>query len=281
MLLRSALADLAQSTRFPIVFGGFTRGDRIVVTELVGNRRDTLRGLVVSTGCGLGGRVLQEGRPRLTPDYGAARTITHDYDRPVLAEGITALFAIPVTVGPSIGAVLYGGLRTSLSIGGVSIDPAMAVARELAGRLAGRARAAHGAGARHDHGDDTLGSPGGLQAAEVEELRRLYADVRGIAVDTADPRLRDRLEALERRIAGLVNGGARAGGTSPPHGRLTARESDVLSLVALGYTNAAIGRTIGVTEATVKSYMNSAMHKLGATTRYEAVAVARRLRLMP
>lgn len=275
-LLQETLADLARRTRFPIVFGGFSRGDSVVVTHLVGNRKDTLRGLVVRNGWGLGGRVLQEGRPRLTSDYGTSRVITHDYDQPVLAEGITTMFALPVAVGGSVRAVLYGALRTAGSIGGVSLDPAVSVAQEFAARLAqlDAPRATPSPGEAPAH-------PRGLDAAPLEELRRVYADLRTIAAGIDDPSVRARLELLEHRLADIA-----AGGTAPVEPddevrRPTSRESDALSLAALGYTNAAIGETMGVTEATVKSYMNSAMRKLGATTRFEAVAVARRLRLLP
>lgn len=111
LLLRAALANLTQRTHFPIVFGGLVEKDHVIVSQLVGNRQHTLRGLAVRSGWGLGGRVLQEGLPRLTSNYQASRAITHDYNAPVLAEGINTLLAIPVMVGPSVRAVLYGGLQ--------------------------------------------------------------------------------------------------------------------------------------------------------------------------
>lgn len=276
-LLTAALGDLAGRTRFPIVFGGFVDDERVVVSQLLGNKRDTLRGLVVQSGWGLGGRVLRERRPRLTNDYGASRAITHDYDRPVLAEGITTLFAIPVTVHGTVAAVLYGGLRTQLSIGGISLDQAVAVADGFSTRLA-------------DLGgpSEPSGLPAGLtsreetfSAAQIEELRGVYAELRGIAARTRDPDLRAQMDAVEARIAALVNGDQTT--IQRGHevkGQLTRRERDALSVVALGYSNASVGRTLGVTESTVKSYLNSAMHKLGATTRFEAVAIARRTGLL-
>jgi len=276
--LRGALAELARRTHFPIVFGGFANGDHVVVSQLVGNRRDTLKGLAVHAGWGLGGRVLQEGRPRLTSNYGASRVITHDYDIPVLAEGISTLLAIPVIVGSSVRAVLYGGLRTSLSIGEVSIDPATRVARELAATLS------RTAGPIPKAGDLAAESPTAeeIGSARLEELRSLFADVRGVVNRLTDPQLRAELEAIERRIGIVARGDdTRETDARGPQVALTSREVDVLSLVALGSSNAAVGRTLGVTEATVKSYMNAAMRKLGAATRYEAVAIARRLRLLP
>lgn len=278
LLLRVALANLAQRTHFPIVFGGFAEKDHVIVSQLVGNRQHTLRGLAVRSGWGLGGRVLQEGRPRLTSNYQASRVITHDYDAPVLAEGINTLLAIPVMVGPSVRAVLYGGLRTSLSIGDVSIEPATKVAQELATALSSSAEATPGTVDLEDYPlqGDQAGS------ARLEELRRLFADVRGITTRLTDPDLRAQLEAIECRITSIASGASAPRPTTPGGSNLlTAREIDVLSLVALGCTNATVGRTLGVTEATVKSYMNAAMRKLGAETRYEAVTLARRLRLLP
>lgn len=276
--LRTALADLKERTGFPIVFGGFIEKEHIVVSQILGNRGDTLRGLTVRTGWGLGGRVLQEGRPRLTANYGQSRNITHEYDRPVLAEGITTLFATPVTVGHSVHAVLYGGLRTSLSMGGVSIDPAVAVARSLAAKLADTSGAARIAS---DDEDDPLHERISGSAI-LEEFRYLYAEVRSITAGLSDPILRAQLEAIQGRMAKITNGDMDIALTPLDRDRrLTARESDVLSLVALGYTNAVVGDKIGVTESTVKSYMNSTMRKLGAATRYEAVAVARKLHLLP
>jgi LuxR family transcriptional regulator, regulator of acetate metabolism len=277
MLLRNAIADLAERARFPIVFGGFANQGHVVVSELVGNRRDSLRGLIVRPGSGLGGRVLLESRPRMTNDYGRSRTITHDYDRPVLAEGITTLLAVPVISDGAVLAVLYGGLRADLPIGGMTIEPAAIVADQLAARLAGTAPVSPSVPERPPAGTHEPAT-----AASTEDLRALYDQVRRIAVHQSDPGLRNQLEAVERSIENLVHGGDDPGprSNSPDH-QLTAREFDVLSLAALGRTNAAIGAIIGVTESTVKSYMNSTMHKLAATTRYEAVAIARRRRLMP
>lgn len=277
--LQKALVRLAQRTHFPIVFGGFADQNRLVVSQLLGNRRESLRGLEVRMGWGLGGRVLQEARPRLTSDYGASRVITHDYDVPVLAEGITSLMAIPVTVGPSVAAVLYGGMRTPLSVGDVSIGPATEVARELATTLSRAPHGAGGAGMLDQQGDSDVidGS------ARVEALRSIFADLRGIKNRLADPELRAELADVEVRITALARGSSdpRTDEDGARALSLTRREVDVLSLVALGCSNATIGRTLGVTVPTVKSYMNAAMRKLDAETRHAAVANARRRGLLP
>ena len=62
---------------------------------------------------------------------------------------------------------------------------------------------------------------------------------------------------------------------------LSARELDVLAQVALGCTNAEAAKRLSLKPETVKSYLRSATAKLGAHTRHEAVAKARRARLLP
>ncbi|MBN9326359.1 MAG: response regulator transcription factor, partial [Cellulomonas sp.] len=56
--------------------------------------------------------------------------------------------------------------------------------------------------------------------------------------------------------------------------RLTAREQEVLALVARGLSNVAIGRELYITEATVKTHLLRAFAKLGVDDRTRAVTVA-------
>ena len=64
------------------------------VTTIVGARTRSIDGLVVHASRGLGGRALVERRPRMTLDYRTSRSITHDYDRAILGEGIATLRAV-------------------------------------------------------------------------------------------------------------------------------------------------------------------------------------------
>jgi DNA-binding NarL/FixJ family response regulator len=57
--------------------------------------------------------------------------------------------------------------------------------------------------------------------------------------------------------------------------RPTAREAEVLALVARGLSNAAIGRELFIAEATVKTHLLRAFAKLGVADRTAAVTVAR------
>lgn len=63
---------------------------------------------------------------------------------------------------------------------------------------------------------------------------------------------------------------------SAPYDHLTAREVDVLKLVAQGQSNKKVGLTLAISEETVKTHMKSILPKLGANDRAHAVALALR-----
>jgi DNA-binding NarL/FixJ family response regulator len=62
--------------------------------------------------------------------------------------------------------------------------------------------------------------------------------------------------------------------------RITARELEVLRLVARGRQNKEIARDLAVTERTVKFHLSAVMRKLGVSNRVEAVSAAIRLGLI-
>jgi len=107
-----------------------------------------------------------------------------------------------------------------------------------------------------------------LKDAEPAALIRAVLDLAaGGAV--LDPRITARL--LPRLVAG---GRERV----PPRlDELTMRERQVLSLVAAGHPNAAIGESLGLAEATVKKYVSAVLAKLGAQNRVQAALLAQGL----
>lgn len=60
----------------------------------------------------------------------------------------------------------------------------------------------------------------------------------------------------------------------PPAKALSPREQEILRLVARGLTNAEIGRSLFISEATVKTYLLRAFGKLGVSDRTAAVTTA-------
>jgi DNA-binding CsgD family transcriptional regulator len=273
-LVARAVADLARQTAFPFAFGGLEHEGAVEVTATVGTRTRHLQGLVVHAERGLGGRALVEKRPRLALDYRTSRNITHDYDRAVLGEGVATLFAIPVIVTGTARGVLYCGTWAQSAVSDVVARPAFGIAEALANELRIRDEVER----RMALAPAPVPSSG-LDAAAREELRESYAELRSIVASVQDVQVRQRLEMLEQRLAAISHEDA---GTPLDHGiALSPRETDVLARVALGATNAEIASSLALKEGTVKSYLQSAMGKLEASTRHAAVAKARRAGLLP
>ncbi|MET0812093.1 MAG: LuxR C-terminal-related transcriptional regulator [Microbacterium sp.] len=273
-LVARAVDQLTRRTGFPVAFGGLETGGSVHVTAISGARTQHLRGLVVGSGRGLGGKAFVEKRPRLALDYRSSRTITHDYDRAILGEGIATLFAVPVLVTGRARGVIYCGSWSEAPVGDVVAGPALDVAAELATELRVRDEVER----RVSLAPATAPLPV-IGASAREELRESYAELRSIAASVEDAVLRQRLEVLERRLAAISTDA-----TAEPLAldvRLSPREIDVLACAALGATNAEIAATLVLKEVTVKSYLQAAMSKLDASTRHAAVAKARRAGLLP
>ncbi|KRB38937.1 LuxR C-terminal-related transcriptional regulator [Microbacterium sp. Root180] len=273
-VLAVAVSELVRRTRFPVAFGGLEYDDAVHVTSVVGARTRSLDGLVVQASRGLGGRALVEKRPRLALDYRSSRSITHDYDRAVLGEGIATLFAVPVIVGARARGVIYCGSWAESPVGDVVARPAFAVADELSSELRIRDEVR-----RRLSAVPAPAEASALAPAAREELRETYAELRSIAAVVDDPGVRERLAGIERRLAALSQSETEA--PLDLDVRLSPRETDVLACAALGSTNSEIAAALSLREGTVKSYLQSAMAKLDASTRHAAVARARRAGLLP
>jgi DNA-binding CsgD family transcriptional regulator len=76
----------------------------------------------------------------------------------------------------------------------------------------------------------------------------------------------DRLNAVTASVAG-----------TPTHNGLTPREHEVLRLISAGRTNRQVAHELFISEKTVSIHVSHILAKLGAQTRNEAAAIARRL----
>ncbi|HVO55194.1 MAG TPA: response regulator transcription factor [Solirubrobacterales bacterium] len=80
------------------------------------------------------------------------------------------------------------------------------------------------------------------------------------------------LPSITAALAGQIVIPARSGVRGAPQ-LLTNREKQILGLVVMGMTNAAIASKLFLAESTVKSHLSSAFSKLGVSSRSEAATV--------
>ena len=118
---------------------------------------------------------------------------------------------------------------------------------------------------------------GSSQVERQALLDRIGGDARWIVVGHPD---RADIVIVSPEEWVRLRGGDRpasAAGLEPPVESLTAREREVLVLVADGLHNREIAVRLGVSEHTVKFHLGAVFGKLGASTRTEAVQKGVRL----
>ncbi|MER7684035.1 helix-turn-helix transcriptional regulator [Streptomyces sp. NPDC097610] len=269
--LRGALVRLRRATGLPVAFGGLVEPGRaqVRISELSGTATPALSALAVSSGNGLGGKAVALARPCAVTDYSASRQISHEYDVAVATEGLCSVIAVPVVVRRRVRGVLYGALRTAQPLGDRTLGAAVAAARDVEQALVVRDEA-QGLLAVAREPEPAVGSPA------WEEVREAHGALRALAPRIVDPALRAELLDVCGRLAGAAASDARK-----PRVDLAPREVDVLACVAAGATNGIAAERLGLRPETVKGYLRSAMRKLGAHTRWEAVVAARRVGLLP
>ncbi|GGW82516.1 LuxR family transcriptional regulator [Streptomyces caelestis] len=110
-----------------------------------------------------------------------------------------------------------------------------------------------------------------VAAGRREEAAAEAREVRETAGRLGATPLREQVDALVRRgrLAGTPETDERAG-------VLTAREQEVLRLLALGRSNRQIGEELFITGKTASVHVSNILAKLGASSRGEAVAIAYR-----
>ncbi len=271
--LRAELRRVANVSRMPVVFGGPVDKGTLTLSEFFGTRTNAMRGLAVTPATGVGGAAVATKRPTSVSDYKLASTITHHYDAPVLTEGLRAIVGVPVVVGGQSRAVLYVASRDVGPIGDRAAELVVQAGRRLAIELAVRDEVDRRLRLR----ESAQPAPQQPDSIAAQQLRDIHAEVRGIAQQATDVETRNRLRDLSDRLARLMAGPEIPGETPA----LTPRELDVLAHVALGCTNAEIAQRLSLRLETAKSYLRSAMTKLGAHPRHEAVVRARRAGLLP
>jgi DNA-binding NarL/FixJ family response regulator len=126
-------------------------------------------------------------------------------------------------------------------------------------------------------GADPVSDGPGLSGAPVAYLP---SDVDSAALVAAVRAAAAGLIVLDPTMAGATGVHTHAR-TSEQAETLTAREREVLLLVAEGLPNKAIARELGISEHTAKFHVGSLLGKLGAASRTEAVTLATRRGILP
>nr|WP_296774244.1 LuxR C-terminal-related transcriptional regulator [Rhodococcus sp. (in: high G+C Gram-positive bacteria)] len=257
-----ALARLRKTTGVDLTFCGVPEANALRLSIFDGAVAGPLRGAALDAGHGLGGRVLVQQRSIALRDYVSAPTILHTYDSIIRAELLHAMVAAPVIVGRQVTSVVYAAARLPQNDLGRLFDAVTAEARALEQSLAVEAALA-------------------VRAADVDvsdarshQLRAAYLELREIATTISDSQLQSRIRAAADKIVDESPGPA----TAAVH--LTAREHDVLELMANGNSNAAIAEQLGIGVYTVKGHVKNLMAKLGARNRFESVVHARRMNVL-
>ena len=99
-------------------------------------------------------------------------------------------------------------------------------------------------------------------------LDRLAAGIRSVAAGATlfRPALTERTRASFETTPDASTAGARTGPDA-----LTARETEVLALMAAGFNNAEIATALGPSEGTIKNHVSNILAKLGVRDRVRAV----------
>ena len=86
--------------------------DTMEVVAVVGGHTEELNGLIVGPQEGIGGQAAVLRRTVAVDDYCLSRTITHDFDQAVRAEGLRAVMAAPIVRAHRLYGLLYAARRS-------------------------------------------------------------------------------------------------------------------------------------------------------------------------
>jgi DNA-binding CsgD family transcriptional regulator len=121
----------------------------------------------------------------------------------------------------------------------------------------------------------------GATSSQIEAVRHLFALLR-LPGPEEDPQVRSRLVELAEELRGAVSVDRRSvQDARRAVAGMTARETDIVALAALGYKNAEIAGLSALSPETVKSYLRNAMDKFGVHSRQAVVEAARHAGVIP
>lgn len=105
-----------------------------------------------------------------------------------------------------------------------------------------------------------------LKQSKSEELIRAILAV-AAGQSYLDPAITERAVTQLREIGHVAR-------RAPPQANLTAREADVLRLIALGYVNKEVAARLNLSIKTVEAHKSNAMNKMGMKSRVDIVRYA-------
>ena len=161
------------------------------------------------------------------------------------------------------------------------LSPRAELAAARVALAAGKAGEAAEPARRALAGFGSLGMPLDAGEARLELARALAAESPELARDEARAAFASFRElgasrAMDAAAASLRELGAGTAAGPRGYGELTAREQEVLDLVAMGMSNARIAQTLFISEKTVGHHVSRILSKLGVRNRTEAAAHAER-----
>lgn len=283
----------AESIGAELGFIGLLEGDgKLQVTAVHGGSTGALERIQVERGRGLGGKVLALGDPAAVHDYTNSNDITHEYDTEIAEEGLRGMLCLPLVVSDALLGVAYVSDRVPKVYSDAMISRVVNAVEsaQIALSMADRSREITEAAIEVER-QRTVDV---LDASVRDHLSSILSIARTIA---DDPMSSAELVAqassiistagsasslFEASAAELRGGKASEAAEVKPvvDFGLTPRELQVVQLAARGLSNPEIAKNLYLARGTVKAYMESSLHKLGARNRVEAVMVAARAGLL-